>query len=126
MLVQVPSAMEDVGTSYGGVWMCGNMVLVQALGRLGSPSTWDEWTGNMMAVRGDAYPAVHFGQWAGGSVPSVNGSLGRLSAGCLAGWSVDGLSGDYLGRSANGGSVVQFGRIGWFTRWSAARELMGQ
>ena len=44
--------MEDVGTSYGGIWQCGNQALTQALGKYGRRSVFDEWkrTGEAMGI----------------------------------------------------------------------------
>ena len=75
----VPSPMEDKGTSYGGVWSCGNQALTQALGKHGSPSTFDEWRKNLLATHADQYPHVFFGVLTGPDV--YNSVLSRTYQG---------------------------------------------
>ena len=63
-----PSPMEDVGTSYGGVWQCGNQALIQALGKYGRRSVFDEWTKSMLGTHAEVYPGIHFGVTSGPDV----------------------------------------------------------
>ena len=44
---------EQDGTSYGGVWQCGNQALTQALGKYGRRSVFDEWKKNMLGTHAE-------------------------------------------------------------------------
>ena len=60
--------MEDLGTSYGGVWACGSEVLIQALGKSGQSSTFDEFRKNLLGTHAEVYPDVFFGVTSGTDV----------------------------------------------------------
>lgn len=51
---------------YAGVWWCGNLALVAALGRYGyADLALDEWRKNLLATRADVYPDIWFGVLSG-------------------------------------------------------------
>ena len=63
-----PNAMEDIGTSYGGVWACGSQALIQALGKSGQSSTFDEFRKNLLGTHAEVYPEIFFGVTSGTDV----------------------------------------------------------
>lgn len=62
--------MNDEGNGYGGVWYCGNLALITALGLRGAPVALAlaEWRKNALATHAHAYPGVWFGATSGPDV----------------------------------------------------------
>ena len=49
----------------GGIWPSINGTLIWALALAGSPSAWDEWKKNSLAMHAEAYPEIWYGIWSG-------------------------------------------------------------
>ena len=64
-----PDTTVDGGVAYGGVWMCGSVALISALGLRGWPDlALDEWRKASCAGHAAAYPYIWFGATAGSDV----------------------------------------------------------
>jgi hypothetical protein len=64
-----PDTTVDGGVGYGGVWACGAVALVAALGTRGYPdAALEEWRKASMAGHAVAYPQLWFGATAGADV----------------------------------------------------------
>ena len=68
-----PDTTRDGGVGYGGVWFCGGVALVTALGLRGWPdAALGEWRKASLAAHADAYPDIWYGATAG---PDVYNSI---------------------------------------------------
>lgn len=64
-----PDTTVDGGVGYGGVWACGDVALVTALGLRGWQGlALDEWRKSSLAGHADAYPGIWFGVTGGSDV----------------------------------------------------------
>lgn len=63
-------AVNDDGNGYGGIWYCGNLALIAALGLRGPPvsAALKEWRKNALASHAHAYPDIWFGATSGPDV----------------------------------------------------------
>lgn len=65
----VPDTTVDGGVGYGGVWNCGDVALVTALGLRGWPDlALDEWRKSSLANHATVYPQIWFGATSGTDV----------------------------------------------------------
>lgn len=65
----VPDTTVDGGVGYGGVWACGDVALISALGLRGWPdAALSEWRKSSLAAHANAYPNIWFGATAGPDV----------------------------------------------------------
>jgi len=64
-----PDRTVDGGVGYGGVWACGDVALVSALGLRGWPDlALEEWRKSSLATHAEVYPYIYFGATAGNDV----------------------------------------------------------
>lgn len=64
-----PDTTLDGGVGYGGVWACGDVALINALGLRGWPdAALDEWRKSSLTGHATAYPHMWFGATAGPDV----------------------------------------------------------
>ncbi|MEM3384814.1 MAG: hypothetical protein QXE78_04700 [Nitrososphaeria archaeon] len=48
-----------------GIWYSINGTLIWSLAKIGSPSAWDEWKKNSLAMHAEIYPYIWYGIWSG-------------------------------------------------------------
>ena len=85
-------AVVDAGYGYGGVWYCGNLALIAALGLRGAPvsDALAEWRKNALGTHANAYPGVWFGATSGPDV--YNSVLSNEPGGTRCAWGGPGVA----------------------------------
>ena len=64
-----PDTTSDGGVGYGGVWQCGTIALITALGLRGAPDeALSEWRKSSLTAHANAYPNIWFGVTSGADV----------------------------------------------------------